>query len=132
MRNVEHELKQLPEPVPPATLAPTVMARVSRVADARTSPSLTGAVSVRSQREQHTRRWSDLPAWASALAGLAVVVVSWIAGGLAPGWWLAPISSQTGVQDLAKIPPNAQALLGLALGLLLYVAGLFAPLRNRR
>jgi hypothetical protein len=40
-------------------------------------------------------------------------------------------SSRIGPPDLLHVSLNGPAALGLALGLLLYLAGLFAPLRGR-
>ena len=130
--HVESELTRLPEPVPPATLVGTVMARVSRLAEERTPASLASAASMGSSREERVRSWNDLPAWVAALAGLAIVFVSWIDGRLEAGSLLDLMSSQIGAPNLVRMPLNGSALLGLVLGRLLHLAGLFAPLRNRQ
>jgi hypothetical protein len=125
---VESELARLPEPMPPATLAATVMARV---AEERAPSSLASRAPRDNSANGRARRsWTGLPAWAAAFAGLAIVFVSWIGGQLEAGSSLALISSQIGVPSPGSMPPNGSAVFGLALGLLLYLAGLFAPLRK--
>jgi hypothetical protein len=132
INHVESELNRLPEPEPPATLVGTVMARVSRLADERTPASVASPAWKRRSRDGRVGSWNDLPAWVAALAGLAIVFVSWINGGLEPNSLLDLISLQAGSPNVVGMPPNGLAVLGLALGLLLYLAGLFAPVRKRQ
>jgi len=108
------------------------MARVSRLADERTPASVASLAWKRRSRDGRVGSWNDLPAWVAALAGLAIVFVSWINGGLEPNSLLDLISLQAGSPNVVGMPPNGLAVLGLALGLLLYLAGLFAPVRKRQ
>lgn len=127
----EPELTRLPEPVPPATLVTTVMARVSRLAEGPASASLAYRAPKGNSREERVRGLIDLAAWVAALAGLAIVFVSWINARQEAGSLLDLMSSRIGPPNLLSMSPNGPAALGLALGLLLYVAGLFSPLHNR-
>ena len=129
--HVESQLTRLPEPVPPVTLAATVMARVLRLAEEPAPASLTARAPVGNAGGERARRWNDLPAWVAALAGLAIVFVSWISGLSEADLATGLISSRIGPPGLFHVSLNGSAALGLALGLLLYLAGLFAPLRNR-
>ncbi len=129
--HVESELTRLPEPVPPATLVTTVMARVSRLAEESAPASLASRASLAGSRDERARRSNDAPAWVAALAGLVIVLVSWIGSLNEADLATAFISSRIGPPDLLRLSLNGPAALGLALGLLLYLAGLFAPLRRR-
>ncbi|MCX6545861.1 MAG: hypothetical protein NTV05_15790 [Acidobacteria bacterium] len=129
--HVESELTHLPEPVPPATLVTTVMARVSLLDEEPASASLAYRASKENSREGGVRDLNDLPVWVAAFAGLAIVVVSWITGGQEAGSLLDLMSSRIGPPNLLRMSPNGSAVLWLALGLLLYLAGLFSPLRDR-
>jgi hypothetical protein len=132
INDVESELTRLPEPVPPATLATAVMARVSGLAEARQPAALVSPVPALSAREARAWRWRDLPAPFAATAGLFIVIISWTVGWLDAGSWLAIVSPGIGAPPLVRIPHGAPAAPALALGLLLYVAGLFAPVRRRQ
>jgi hypothetical protein len=109
-------MARLPEPAPPPALAATVMARIAREAarDAVAAPA---------------RRRREGLAWLCALAGLAVVfglsAWGWIGAALPHpmSWSIGP-----GIPDV--LPVEGPAVPLLALGLLLYLAGLFAPLRS--
>jgi len=129
---VESELTRLPEPEPPAALVKTVMARVSRLDEERPPASLASPAPMGSSREGRVGGWKDVPACVAALAGLALVVVSWIDGRLEADSWVDLVSLQVNAPTLVRMPPDGSTLLGLALGLLLYVVGLFAPLRSRQ
>jgi hypothetical protein len=131
MTSVESELTSLPDPVPPTTLAATVMARVSRLPEGRPRAARSTSGRSRISREDRIGRWTGLAAAAAALTGVAIVVVSWLAGRLEAGSWLARISPRVGTPLAGWVPPGGFAVPGIALGLLLYVGGLFAPLRNR-
>jgi len=111
------------------------MARVSRLAEERSPAAIASPApmeSARGQRAEVVRDWSDVPSWVAATAGLAIVFVSWVGGRLQPGSALDLASTQLGATDILKMAPNGSAALGLAMGLLLYLTGLFAPLRHRQ
>jgi hypothetical protein len=129
---VESDLTRLPEPKAPATLVATVMARVSRLDDARPAAIFAAAPPKRRSPAARAGHWKDVPAWVTALAGLAIVFVSWTAGRLEPSSWLGFVPSQIGTLNPVRLPPGGPAALGLGVGMLLYLAGLFAPLRKRQ
>lgn len=130
--HVESELRRLPEPVPPAALAGIVMARVWRLAEERTPASLASPALMGSSGEERVGKWHDVLVWAGAFAGLVLVFVSWLHGRLEAGSSLDLVSWRIGAASVVRMPPNGPAVLGLALGLVIYVAGLFAPIRNKR
>ena len=113
-------MTKLPEPPPPYSLKATVMARIAHEADlqsqeAEATPSLS-----------RPRDWFvSLP----ILAGLAVVVAAvtapWISEGTLPDL----TSPRLGAITVSLIPESQIALV-IGIGLLVYIAGLFAPLRR--
>jgi hypothetical protein len=127
----ESGLTRLPEPVTPATLAATVMARVTRLDAARPPAPLATPLPAAASREVRASPWKDVPAWVAALAGVALVFVSWTAGRLEAASWIGLVSSQVVTPSPVRLPPNGPVTVGLAVGVLLYLAGLFAPLRGR-
>ncbi len=128
---LERELMRLQEPAPPASLSRIVMARVARLAEQR-RPAFTTAPAT--LRERRLASWREAPAWATVLAGLAIVFVSWIdvfvswIDGRLEVSSLRGLVSQVATPSVTSRGPNAFALLAFGVGLLLYVAGLFAPL----
>jgi hypothetical protein len=114
---------RLADPAPPATLSATVMARIAREADRRGAPAVAEAVPARSH--------GDWPAWLWTLTGLAMVFCAsawrWLVTGALPDL----TSPRIGRDSLALAPIEGPAVLFLGFGLLLYLAGLFAPLRSR-
>lgn len=108
-------LARLPDPEPPSTLSATVMARISREPDRQELVA----------REAVPR---DRPFRAHILAGvvvvLAVTVHGWIGGASVPD----VVSWRIGLPQL--VPSGGPAALLIAIGLLVYVRGLFAPLRR--
>jgi hypothetical protein len=128
--DIHSNLTRLPEPEPPAPFCRTVMARVARVAEGRrpVDPVLPPTTMV--SRETFVRRWSPLAARVAAAAGVAIVCVSWTYGILADGGWLGLVPSRPWLPAPTEMPAAVPATVGLALGLLLYLAGLFAPLRG--
>jgi hypothetical protein len=128
----ESELTRLPEPVAPASLVGAVMARVSRLDEQRTPASVAFSISMGRSQKERIRSWNGPLAGVATFAGLAIVLVSWIDGRLDTGSWPSLISLHVGAPNGLRLPPDISAALGLALGLLLYLGGLFAPLRSRR
>jgi len=136
MNRIEAELTRLPEPDAPQAFKAAVMARVQRLAeeDARRAPAFLAQARVLTEVKSASGEagsWSrELPTWAAVLTGLAIVFGSWAYGRPELTAWITAESGVIG--DLAARPFDEAALLGLALGLLLYAAGLFAPLDNRQ
>jgi len=114
-------LSQLPEPMPPSTLTATVMARVEREAELRADPMI--AVPARRARELQTWLWS--------FAGIALVMFVFVNGWLSAASLPDVTGSRIGLNRAPLMPIETSVSLLLALGLLIYVAGLFAPLRSR-
>ena len=115
-------LQQLPEPAPPGTMAATIMARIEREAELRAPANQTARVPLRRER----------PVWVGAVVGVAVVIgvffYGWSTGFLLPD----VTSARLGMGRPSLMPwldNRLSALLGAAF--LIYLAGLFAPLRDR-
>jgi hypothetical protein len=128
----EPDLTRLPDPVAPASLAGAVMARVSRLDAERPPASVARSISMARSEKTRTWSWNGSLAGVAAVVGLAIVLASWIDGRLGTGSWPALISPYPGAPNMVRLPPDPSAGLGLALGLLLYLGGLFAPLRKGR
>ena len=110
-------LARLPDPEPPSTFSTTVMARIAREPDR--------------QRQELVAREAvprDRPFRAHILAGvvvvLAVTVHGWIGAASVPDI----VSWRIGLPP--RVPSGGPAALLVAIALLLYVRGLFAPLRR--
>ena len=121
--HVETLMAQLPEPTPPASLKATVMARIAREAELQQDLAADAADPARISRER--------PVWIWTLAGgLATLIgasaYGWLVKGALPSF-TAPLIGG-GVPTL--IPMQGSAALIIGLGLLIYLAGLFAPLRS--
>lgn len=113
-------LKELTEPAPPPTMTATVMARIAREAERRAEvPAVAPA-----------DRRADVAAWLYTFAGVAVVLLvcgyGWISTRSMPDL----TSARIGLGRPTLIPVQGPLLVALGLGLLFYVAGLFAPLRS--
>jgi hypothetical protein len=118
------ELTDLPEPKPPAGLAAVVMARTARLADeCRDSSSGTAAVALTGHRG---------PTGAWPMVGLALGLVSVVYALIATGAPLDVASPRIGgaLNSLVAMPPTGSTAVALAAGLLFYLTGLFAPLRD--
>jgi len=120
--HVATAMARLPEPTPPASLKATVMARIAREAELQHDVAATTADPARIPRER--------PVWIWTLAGGLVAVIGtsvygWLMGGALPSLTSPLIGG--GVPTL--IPMQGSAALVVGLGLLIYLAGLFAPLR---
>jgi hypothetical protein len=111
-------LTQLQEPVPPPTFKTTVMARIAREADRQPVDAAASA-----------RRWHEGPAWLWTAAGLVIVLCAsaygWIEAGTLPDF-----TSPRTAGGLSFIPMEGPSTLVVGAGLLLYMAGLVAPLRR--
>ena len=114
-------LSRLPEPMPPSTLTARVMARIEREAEQKAHEV---AVPVSRARELQTWVWTT--------AGIALVLVvfikSWISSGSLPSL----IAARIGLNHQPLMPVGPSVSLFLALGLITYLTGLFAPLQSRR
>ena len=114
-------MKQLHEPTPPPSLQATVLARVAREADRQ---SETAADAPASAPRQPNR-----PVWLWTLAGFVIVlgasVYGWVEAGSLPD-----VTSPRIGGSLALIPMEGPTALAIGLGLLIYMAGLVAPLRT--
>jgi hypothetical protein len=130
------DLSALPQPAPPPHLAAVVLARIAQL----DPPSLPlekrsfGATDASVMRETRApsspREW---PAWATSLGGIAaglVIVLSMPSGVEVPIDLASPrVGGLT--TGLVPMPSTTTGAVALAAGLVLYVAGLFAPFRGR-
>jgi len=118
----------------PSGLAKVVVARVSRLAEERPPAWLaTGAaVRVSPGRPSASPRWrlSDVAAAIIALAGLALVAVAWTQARPDATTWKTVFFPTLGGPFIARLPLALPAAVSLGLGMALYLAGLFAPLRE--
>lgn len=119
----EQRLATLPEPIPPSTLAATVMARIAREPDPLPTIAMMPSSALR----------TDYPsAWLWALAGILAVmgltVQGWVTLGAPPDVLSPRIGRTAGV----LMPVTGPGMLLLAVGLWLFLVGLFAPIRRDR
>ena len=114
-------LSRLAEPMPPSTLTATVMARIEREAERKADEKV--AVPVSRARELQTWLWT----FVGVALVLAVFVSAWLSSGALPNITAARI----GLNHPPLMPMESRVSLLLALGLIAYIAGLFAPLRRR-
>lgn len=117
MTTIEPRLAQLREPAPPASLAPSVMARIARqpVRQPR-APRLTAPARV-----------GGRPAWTPAVAGVVLVATLMLRA-----WWNAGLPLDLAASRIYAVMPMAvegPAVPLLVFGLWLCLRGLFAPLR---
>lgn len=115
-------LQDLPDPAPPSSITATVMARIAREADRRMEDQVTAPV----------RRASEVGAWLYACTGVALVLLA-----CAYGWFSTEsipdlTSARIGVGRPPLMPSLGPFSALLGFGLLVYLAGLFAPLRSDR
>jgi hypothetical protein len=121
-------LSALPQPAAPRELSAVVLARIAQIDRAHVVPARAPirAMSARSSA-------GDRIAWAAAVAGIfaGIVLVLWIALG---DWPIinAPLAVSGPTVGLVAIPVMNRDALILAAGLVLYTAGVFAPLGRRR
>jgi hypothetical protein len=120
------DLAALPQPGPPPGFAATVLARLAHVEQAQHGPVAVAPAAT--TPNPMPRDWS---ASAGALGGLAaglVVVLPTLADGVRIGMMSPRVGGVTGV---LAMPSTITGALVLGAGLMLYAAGLFAPLRGR-
>jgi|SRR5579864_659657 len=117
-------MTRLPDPAPPAPLAANVMARIARLPDERSlvTPAEMAAVNAESTGRERL-------AWGGGLAGVGIAFGTYVYGELAAGTLPDLISSRIGHGPLVTMPIEP-GMLVLGLGLLLYLKGLFTPLRR--
>lgn len=122
-RSLDAALTRLPDPAPPIGLAAGTMARIARLDD--------GPGAHRRREVPATAARTDRLAAIRAILGQAAGVAALGYVTLASG--LAPVPPRIGgLASLVPMPATAPLALVLAAGLLLYVAGLFAPLQLQR
>lgn len=119
MDDLTSVLERLPEPMPPSTLTATVMARIEREAERKADA---GEAPVPRHREHR--------AWLWTLAGAALVLGVSLYGPLVKGALPDFTSSRIGFGRKGVLPVEGRTALLLALGLVVYLVGLFAPLRS--
>jgi hypothetical protein len=115
---VRARMQRLPEPAAPAGFEARVMARIAREAEA--APA------------RRAERPAAPAGWIGTLAGtaLAFAAIAW--GWLEAGVSLPSLILPDGRINTPWVPPHEPAVALLVLGLLCYLAGLFAPLRDPR
>ena len=118
MDDLASVMSQLPDPDPPPTLTATVMARIERDADQKADAPVVPV--------PHR----EYPAWVWTLAGVAMVFGVSIYGWYATGSTPDITSSRIGPGRPALMPTEGSGTAILALGLLLYIVGLLAPLQR--
>lgn len=115
-------MARLPEPAPPVEFRAAVMARIAREADQE--PTAT------SRAETAARRRQDRLGWVLPLAGLAIVLCAILYGWLGTGPLPDFTSSRIGSGGVNPVPAAGPIAPVLGFGVLLYLAGLFAPIQR--
>ena len=113
-------LARLPEPTPPSTLTATVMARIEREAQEKVAALAVPA------------RLPEVRAWLWTTVGVALVLGVLIYGSFEAKAMPDFISARIGIGRAPLMPIEGSAILLLGLGLLVYLAGLFAPMRSHK
>ena len=122
IEDIATQMARLPEPTPPASLKATVMARIAREAELQQDIAAEAADPARIPRER--------PLWIWTLAGgLAMVFGASVYGWLVRGTLPSLTAPLVGGGNPTLLPIQGSAALIIGLGLLIYLAGLFAPLR---
>jgi hypothetical protein len=121
MSDVHEVLARLPDPETPDAFRANVMARIERHVERR-QPVATGG---------RVENPADRPVWLWAFAGMAVAL--WAAGSTFWGTGTLPdvTSARIGLGRSALLPLDGLAAEAFAVGLFVFLGGLFAPLRKR-
>ena len=123
------DLAALPQVAASPELTAAILARIARAEQRQPAPVSATMPAIRPRFI--TRDWS---AWATTLAGLAVGLVTILSvahgGGVAMNIVSPRVGGMTGL--LVAMPSTTTDALVLVSGLVLYAAGLFAPLRELR
>ena len=126
MNEFEAALKHLPEPAFPEGLTATITARIARLDEER------AAVVAEPPWVARARAGRDRLAWAAALVGVAIGLGAQayrLVLGEAALDLISPRISG-GMNGAVEMLPASPTVAVLAVGLLLYLAGLFAPLHD--
>ena len=115
-------LSRLPEPMPSSTLTATVMARIEREAERNADARVVAPAS----------RARELRTWLLTFVGVALALTAFVNGWLSSGTLPNFAAARIGINHAPLMPIGPGVSVLLALGLLVYVVGLFAPLRSDR
>ena len=111
------ELRALPGPDAPADLANIVMAQIAQLPEPEAA-----AVAVAPRRD-----WAQVVTVIGGLVAGLALILTMPTGANVLGDFMTP--RFTAADALATLPSSAPAALAIGLGLLLYIVGLFAPVR---
>jgi hypothetical protein len=125
INEVASRVTRLPDLAPPASLSANVMARVARLSDERSVVRHAAGTSFIGTESSGRERL----AWVWGLAGLVIALGTYVNREIAAGTLPDLTLSRIGHLQLVTMPIEP-AMLVLALGLLLYLKGLFSPLRR--
>lgn len=122
-------LAALPQLAPPRDLTGDVLVRIARFEEAQVAPA--SAAMPETRLRASTRDWS---AWATTLGALAAALAIVLSVPPGDGVPIDTVSSAVGGLTAGPLamPATTAGVLALTAGLVLYVAGLFAPLVRRR
>jgi hypothetical protein len=121
------DLHVLALPAPPPDLARVVLARIAQVDQEQFAPAAATMPKTRARRNMAD--WSVQAAAAGGLAAAIAIATSMPAGEV-PIYMASPAVGGVAASLVALRPSGTEALV-LAAGLMVYVAGLFAPLAGR-
>jgi hypothetical protein len=120
-------LEALPQPGPPPEFAATVLARLARTDQPQPGrPPIPRTASVASRMPHEW--FASAAALGALVAGLAIVLPTFAGEGVRLGMMSPRVG---GLTAFLALPSTSTGALALVTSLLLYAAGLFAPLRER-
>jgi hypothetical protein len=122
-------LAALAQPAVPRDLTGIVMARIARIEDADAEDGSVAAPTGELRERSAARGWPAAAA-AAAVVGLAAGLALVVSGYGAPINIVSPLDGGL-TEGLVSMPATASAAAILTVGVVLYTAGLFAPLRVR-
>jgi hypothetical protein len=125
MKALRAELENLPQPAPPPCLDTAVMVRIADLEGRRAAGADERRRAAAAATHRHRRAWAvSLSGAAAAVGALAYMAVEGAVG--------LPIASRLTTFPGAPLamPAASPAVLVMATGLVLYVAGLVAPARH--